>query len=83
MLQPVGSQYHQEEILLDVLRILGRKSMAAYVRKNWSPISSAQLRQRLSSLLCVAVSVRPGKDETPARGGEHPRLGFRIQQPVA
>jgi hypothetical protein len=32
----------------------------------------------LSGLLLVTIGVRPGKDETPARGGEHLRLGFRI-----
>src|SRR5438034_90240 len=81
--QPVSFQNHQEKILCKILRVLSRIAAAADVGKNWAPIRSAKLRQRFSSLLLITLGVRPSKDETPARGGEHPRFGFRIQQPLA
>ena len=81
--QPVSFQNHQEEILRKILRVLTRITAAADVGKNGAPVSSAQLRECLSSFLLVAIGVRPSKDETPARGGEHTRLSFRIHLPAA
>jgi hypothetical protein len=81
--QPVSFQNHQEEILRDVLRVLSRIATPTDVGKNGSPVSPAKLRERFSSLLLVTVGVRPGEDETPARGGEHARLGFRIHRGLA
>ena len=78
--QPVSFQNHQEKILRNVLCVLTRITAAADVGKNGAPVSSAKLRECLSSFLLVAIGVRPSKDETPARGGEHTRLSFRIQQ---
>ena len=80
--QPISFQNHQEEILRNVLRVFIGIAAAADVGKNGSPVSSAKLRQGLSSLWLVALGVRPSKDQTPARGGEHPRFGFQIHLPV-
>jgi hypothetical protein len=81
--QPVSFQNHQEKILRKVLRVLTRIATATDIGKNRSPVSSAKLCQRLSSFLLVAIRVRPSKDKTPARGGEHTRLGFRIHRLAA
>ena len=81
--QPVSFQNHQEKILRKILRVLTRITTTAHVRKNGSPVSSAKLRQRISSLLLVGLGVRSSKDQAPARGGEHPRLGFYIHALVA
>src|SRR4029077_870352 len=78
--QPVSFQNHQEEILRKVLRVFSRIAAAAHIGKNGSPVIPAKLCQRLSGFLLVTVGTRPGKDETPARGGEHPRLCFCIQR---
>ena len=79
--QPISFQNHQEEILREILRVFSRIAAAADVGKNGSPVSSAKLGQRLSGFLLVAIGVRPSKDETPARGGEHPGFGFCIHLP--
>src|SRR5205823_8329471 len=42
--QPVSFQNHQEKILREVLRVLGRIAAAADVGKNGAPVSSAKLR---------------------------------------
>ena len=42
--QPVSFQDHQEEILGEVLRVLGRIAAATDVGKNGAPISSAKFR---------------------------------------
>src|SRR6266571_3775032 len=65
--QPISFQNHQEKILRKILRVLTRIAAPADIRKNGTPISSAKLRQRFSSLLLIAIGIRPGKDETPAR----------------
>jgi hypothetical protein len=81
--QQVSFQNHKEKILREILRVLSRIAAAADVRKNRAPASPAKLRQRFSSFLLVAIRVRPSKDKTPARGGEHTRLGFRIHRLAA
>src|SRR5438046_7917108 len=77
--QPVSFQNHQEKILCKVLRVLARIAAAADIGKDGAPVSSAKLCQRFSRFPLIAIGARPSKDEAPAGGGKHPRLGFRVQ----
>ena len=68
-LQNIAFQNHEEKILRQILRILGRIAPPIDECENGAPINLTELGQAF-----VAVAPRPGRaahpDQTPPRGGE-------------
>jgi hypothetical protein len=68
VLQPIILKDYRKKILCEILRILNGMAASAHKRKNRSPISAAELGERMVSFLLFAPKAGGGKDQAPAGG---------------
>src|ERR1043166_624305 len=74
VLEPVISQYCREKILRQILRVFYGIAASADKRENGSPVSAAQLGQRIVRFLFFLSQIGGREDQAPA--GSYKRARF-------
>src|SRR5215468_8289603 len=70
ILKPITFQYHHEEVLSQILGVLGRITTSADESKNRPPIGAAKLGECRRGFMLFAFGAGSGENEAPACGDE-------------